>query len=298
MEAICTDVSQTKCITIDGELGENYHCISGFKKIYKSDTSCGAINNSAAVVSIFEKKADGYTAGTIGTTTEGIIYSCASGGTCEQLVSTYYAAAAASSKLYKCDATGKCTIQASASGTYLTGVGEVGADGVVTYTSAVTCASGSCNSVSAAGIFVDAATTGNIINCASAESCTSSPGSSAPGVAYIDGSDTNKKTIITCTGSACSSKSLANDLSSKTFYYIDGSAPNKLITCAKDGSCLSSTINTSVIQPDGTNSDRMLVCTKSKGCIATKSKYKKYLIYHDLPFTIIYIYIYFFFFDI
>ena len=264
METICTETpSGGLCRTVDGELAKEYYCIGGDKKIYKSDTSsCTAINTSAAVVSIFEKKADGYALGTFGSINEGIIYSCADNGSCEQLVDTYYY----STNLYKCDATGKCTKQASASGTYLTGVGVVGPKGVVTYSSAVTCTSGSsCNAVTA-GIFVDAATPGNIINCATASSCTSSPGSIAPGVAYV-GSAT--KTIIKCTSS--SSCLSATHTSASDLYYIDGSAPKQIIKCDSN-KCESDTVSTSAIQPDGINSDRMLVCT-SAGCIATKSKY-------------------------
>jgi len=264
MKTICTETtSGAPCKTVDGDLSENLYCLSGENKIYKSTSSdCEAINTEA-VVSIFEKKADGYALGTFGSINEGIIYSCAANGSCEQLVDTYYY----STNLYKCDATGKCTKQASASGTYLTGVGVVGPKGVVTYSSAVTCTSGSsCNAVTA-GIFVDAATPGNIIKCGSNGSeCTSSPGSNAPGVAYV-GSAT--KTIIKCTSS--SSCLSATHTSASDLYYIDGSAPNKLIKC-DSSKCESNTVSTSAIQPDGTNSDRMLVCT-SAGCIATKSKY-------------------------
>jgi len=242
MTDTCTNITAgSACATASGELDNNLHCIKD-NVIYISDSStprCTAINASNAVVSVFVKDDAGYTAGTLGTTASGIIYDCASGGTCQQIVSQYYY----STGLYKCDDTGNCTLQSSAAGTYLVGEGSDDGNGNLVY-SAYTCTSVSaCTAVSSSGgIFIDAGTAGNIINCSNATTCTSSPGSTVSGIGYIDASDTNSKKIITCSEGACTSTDKSG---TPNKYFIDGSDQSKIITCGSSCSSGNANVNDS-----------------------------------------------------
>ncbi|ORX65102.1 scaffoldin [Anaeromyces robustus] len=206
--------------------------------------SCTLTYGKTDAVEIFTEPTGtdkGYTKGDMSTDNSGIIYSCTTNG-CKQLVSTYYYYGKDSTKkLYKCDDTGNCTtLEAVSEGTYLTGPYETVTDDTAstntkTYKSVLSCtgtALSSCNEVStisADGIYVDAATPGNIITCkVSGSSCSSGEASKDEGKAYVAAGG---KQVITCNNTPSCILIDEIDDGDPEKYYIDATTQSKIITC-------------------------------------------------------------------
>lgn len=128
--------------------------------------------------------------------------------------------------------------------------------------------------------FVDASNTKNIITCNSS-GCTSAPGSTLQGHAYVDGGDSKK--IITFSSNEFASDGTAItelDNNTKKLYYIDGTNPKRIIVCtgaAGGGSCAAPiepdlTSIKYFLQKDGTNPSAYTIACSSSGCISSKSK--------------------------
>ncbi|ORX80800.1 hypothetical protein BCR32DRAFT_245378 [Anaeromyces robustus] len=271
------DSSESVCKnSTDEDLTSGHYCIKD-DKIYlssgtvttndsrrgsdqSSDVSCTLAYGSAVAVEIFTAPTNpdkGYSKGTMGTTSSGIIYKCNT-SKCEQLVSTYYFDDT-NKKLYTCSETGSCTLLIEVSvGTYLTGLAVTTTDTTTsttteTYTSAVSCTStelSSCTTVDISSLtadtfYIDAATPGNIITCsASNDNCSSVAASTNEGEAYIGAGG---KQVITC-DSTTPSCSLSTEIASggAAKYYIDATNTSKIITCKDDSGskCTSGTSET------------------------------------------------------
>jgi len=148
---------------------------------------------------------------------------------------------------------------------------------------------GSCTAVTEpTGHYLDSGNAKNIITCNESHACTSAAGSTAKGHAYIDATDTNGQSVITCNSTNCSKSSTLSNavkalaIAGDHLYFIDGKENGKIITCsgnANGGSCAAPDVPSFTggvyyeFYVDGTaTSTHTITCTSGSTCISSNGK--------------------------
>lgn len=160
---------------------------------------------------------------------------------------------------------------------FINGVGSSINDAIITCTGAtIECKAEKGN----VGYYVDAFDDKHIITCTSS-TCSSGPGSTVQGHAYIGASTAAKKSlIISFSDGKFVSEDIANSINANdsNVYYIDATNPKNLISCigatSGGGTCTSSAHTLSsgdklAFYTDGTESAHTIVCSSS-GCISSQ----------------------------
>ena len=277
-------------------LPTNHYCIkSSDQKIYKSsEDACTAQEES---ILFFKANADGlYEASKLGEA-GGLIYTCNASHECTQLRSTYYLyvydmndddAETNLNYLYRCDENGMCVVKNSIkAGYYLEGAATNDV-----YASLIHCKSNEVQDCehkviqtttepTDVGYYIDAGNPGNIIHCSAANACSSAPGTTDQGVAYLDrGSaveiDTSPKykivQLIQCSDNGCTSTNQIEGLyGTNTRYFIDGAANTNVITCDKD-KCETTDLSGSdatTTYLDGSNINYTITCPAGYRCTSS-----------------------------
>jgi len=258
--------------TLDLEDGRYCSFVDG--KLYKSSSNnCTPMTNESLLIkeetsSSSSSSSPSYVAGTFNTDIKGMIFTCTN-ELCQQLFSTNYLFVNEDIKaLYHCDIDGICTKQNKIiAGYYVNGISGASSKTPLIYcadanintciftdakegflinassqnVSLIKCGSNACweiesgASYSKSPSFVDASNKSNLIICTKTV-CTSAPGSTIKGYAYIDGSKVSDTCIITCTDEGCTSTDYSNDLTRSPYlHFIDATNPRNVITCNSYG---------------------------------------------------------------